>query len=104
MKRIAFTLAASLIGFSAFAADFQQKPVDFNNGQLGTYPAAVQGKEPQSSTALMAVGLSTAKNSELAAYPWAPTSGTMMKQMAAGKDSQTSYRSTAMRSGTLING
>lgn len=105
MKRIVITIAASLIGASAFAADFQQKPVDFNNGQLGTYPAQVQGQEPMQRTALMPVGPVTAKNSELAAYPWVPASGAMMNRMAVRQDSQPTYRASIQSNDDmLING
>jgi hypothetical protein len=103
MKRIAITIAASLIGASAFAADFQQKPVDFNNGQLGTYPAQVQGFEPQQRNALAPIGPNTAKNSELAAYPWVPVSGMMSNRMSARQDAPV-YRASMQADDMLING
>lgn len=105
MKRIAFALAASLVGFSAFAADFQPKPVDFNNGQLGTYPTPVQGVEPMQRMALAPVGPDTAKNSQLAAYPWVPASGGMMNRMAVRQDAQPNYRAAVQADdGELVGG
>jgi len=80
MIRIAFTIAASLVGLSAFAADFQQKPVDFNNGQLATYPPKVEGREPPSRVPVAPVGPDMAGNAELAAYPWTPTSDAVMRR------------------------
>jgi hypothetical protein len=105
MKRIAFALVASLVGFSALAADFQQKPVDFNNGQLGTYPTPVQGYEPPQRMALAPVGPDTAKNSQLAAYPWVPASGGMMNRMAVRQDAQPNYRAAVQADdGELVGG
>ncbi|QEI05620.1 hypothetical protein FXN63_07025 [Pigmentiphaga aceris] len=81
MKRIAFAIAGSLIGFSAFAAPygaFQPKPVDFNNGEIATYPTPVQGYDAPRPVPVAAVGPVTEPDTELAAYPLTPTAGGMV--------------------------
>lgn len=95
MKRIAIAIAGSLIGFSAFAANYdaaQPKPADFNNGELATYPAQVPGYDRPQNVAVAAVGPVTEPDTELAAYPLVPTNGpgTMMGRSA--QHERMSYR------------
>jgi hypothetical protein len=97
MKRIAIAIAGSLIGFSAFAANYdaaQPKTADFNNGELATYPAQVQGYDHVANVAVKAVGPVTEPDTELAAYPLVPTNdgtGTMMSQSRSYNE-RVSYR------------
>lgn len=80
MKRIAIAIAGSLIGVSAFAANYnmdQPKPVDFNNGELATFPPKVEAFEPQTAQAassVIVVDAAEANNGNLVAYPLIPVS------------------------------
>ena len=82
MKRIALAIAGSVIGFSAFAAPYgamQPKPVDFNNGEMATYPTPVQGYDAPRPVPVAAVGPVSEPDTELAAYPLVPSAnGTVM--------------------------
>ena len=96
MKRIAIAVAGSLIGFSAFAANYdvaQPKPADFNNGELATYPAQVQGYDRPAHVPVAAVAPVQDPDTELAAYPLVPDNqnGTMVSRGHSQHD-RVSYR------------
>jgi len=95
MKRIAFAIAGSLIGVSAFAANYgadQPKPADFNNGELATYPAQVQGYDRPAHVPVAAVAPVQDPDTELAAYPLVPDNrnGTMVSGYS--QQDRVSYR------------
>jgi hypothetical protein len=96
MKRIALAIAGSLIGASAFAANMnvaQPKTADFNNGELATYPAQVQGYDRPANVPVAAVGPVQDPDTELAAYPLVPDNynGTMMSR-STNQPERVSYR------------
>ena len=101
MKRIAFAIAGSLIGASAFAANVdaaQPKPADFNNGELATYPAQVQAFEPQQQAAAnsqIIIGAAEENVGELAAYPLVPVNVTQLSRTEVRSNDQVSVRSNA---------
>lgn len=95
MKRIVLAIAGSLIGASAFAANyggFQPKTADFNNGELATYPAQVQGAEPMQHAALSTVSPQIGDNTELAAHPLVPNADGMMNQASRQDNMRLGYR------------
>lgn len=110
MKRIAIAIAGSLIGASAFAANYgaaQPKPADFNNGELATYPAQVQAFEPQQQIAansLVIIGSANENVGELAAYPLIPVSATQLSQADVRRNAQVSMRSSAQADDGELSG
>ncbi|QEI05619.1 hypothetical protein FXN63_07020 [Pigmentiphaga aceris] len=101
MKRIAIAIAGSLIGVSAFAANYgaaQPKPVDFNNGELAMYPAQVQAFEPQQQAAAntqIIIGAAEENVGELAAYPLVPVSVTQLSRTEVRNNALVSARTNA---------
>jgi hypothetical protein len=76
----------------------QPTPVDFNNGELATYPAQVHAFEPQQQAAANTqIIISAAEENvgELAAYPLVPVNVTQLSRTDVRSNARVSTRSNA---------